>query len=574
VYTGIPHKKFAPPHLSVKKFVETSHRTIVIWKTTMRGSYKFLLSLFLLVSFAGAMGQPHEHESHGMSSEKLGNVSFPTTCSAQVQSEFEIGVASLHSFEYDKATQHFNDVLQRDPNCAIAHWGQAMALYHQLWNTPSESDLAEGWQIVRKGQAASEQSPREKEYIQAMAVFYEPGKQSAQDRATAYSQAMRRLHEGHPSDEEATVFYALSLLAAEPPNDTSLQYAKKAVGLLNGVLATDPQHPGVAHYLIHACDNPGMAQDGLGAAKRYATIAPSSPHALHMPSHIFARLGLWQDDISSNLAAVAAAEHGPSGTEARLHPMDFIEYAYLQTGQDDKARAVEAEAVALKNEGFTRGLEPYYFYVQAHFPALLVLETHDWKGAELLQPIAGANPRIQSITYWAQAVGAGHLGDIAAARAAVHNLDEALEADKKMHPDSPAPPVDTNKNEAHAWLAFAEKDSIGAFQLLKPVIQFQDEVGKGEVELPAREMYADMLLELNHPTEALEQYGLSLKSDPNRFNGLYGAGRSAELADQKTLAGTYYKQLLDNCDQGTGSDRPELQHARRFVDKTASSTIE
>jgi tetratricopeptide (TPR) repeat protein len=542
----------------------------MIWKTIRhRRAYGFLFPLFLLVSFTAALGQQHEHGSHDMSSEKLGNVSFPTSCSSKVQSEFETGVASLHSFEYDNATRHFNDVLEHDPHCAIAHWGEAMALYHQLWNIPSEKDLAEGWQFVQKAQAESEQSPREREYIQAMAVFYKPGKQSAGDRATAYSQAMGTLHEDWPSDEEATVFYALSLLAAEPPSDTSLQSAKKAVGLLNGVLATDPEHPGVAHYLIHACDNPVMAQEGLGAAKRYAMIAPSSPHALHMPSHIFARLGLWQEDISSNLAAVASALHGPSGTEAQLHPMDFLEYAYLQMGQDDKGRAIEAQALALKNEGFTRGLEPYYFYVQAHFPALLALETKDWKAAESLQPIAGANPRVRAITYWAQAVGAGRLGDIAAVRVAVHNLDEALEADRKSHPDSPAPPVDTNKNEAHAWLAFAEKDSAAAFELIKPVIQFQDEVGKGEVELPAREMYADMLLELNRPKEALEQYRLSLKSDPNRFNGLYGAGRSAELANQKTLAGTYYKRLLDNCDLSTESDRPELQHAKRFVAETA-----
>jgi len=317
-----------------------------------------------------------------------------------------------------------------------------------------------------------------------------------------------------------------------------------------------------------------MAHEGLPAARRYAKIAPSSPHALHMPSHIFALLGLWHDDISSNLASVAAAEHNPSGTEARLHPMDFLEYAYLQTGQDEKARAIEAEAVAVRNEGFTRGLEPYYFYVQAHFPALLALETKDWKAAESLQPIAGAEPRVKAITYWVQAVGAGHLRDVAAVRVAVQRIDEVIETDKRNHPGSPVPPVDTNKNEAHAWLAFAEKDCAAAFELIKPVIQFQDQVGKGEVELPAREMYADMLLELNRPAEALEQYRLSLKSDPNRFNGLYGAGRSAELTNQEALATTYYKQLLDNCDQGTISDRSELQHAKKFVAESASAMIQ
>src|ERR1700730_18878894 len=227
----------------------------------------FLCLIFIFASCIVGFAQQHEHEPRATPSVKLGKISFPTSCSSHAQSEVETGVASLHSFEYKNAMRHFEKVLQHDPNCSIAHWGEAMSLYHQLWNIPSEKDLAEGWQFVQKAQAESEQSPREREYIQAMAVFYKPGKQSAEDRATAYSQAMGTLHEDWPADEEATVFYALSLLAAQPPSDTSLHYAKKAVGLLNGVLATDPEHPGVAHYLIHACDNPVMAQEGLGAAK-------------------------------------------------------------------------------------------------------------------------------------------------------------------------------------------------------------------------------------------------------------------------------------------------------------------
>jgi tetratricopeptide (TPR) repeat protein len=318
---------------------------------------RFLCLIFIVISFIAAFAQQHEHEPHAMPSVKFGKVSFPTSCSSQAQSEVETGVASLHSFEYDNAMRHFEKVLQHDPNCSIAHWGEAMSLYHQLWNVPSEKDLAEGWQFVQKAQAGAKTSHRERDYVEAMEIFYKPSKQSAVERAEAYSKRMERLHEDYPSDEEAAVFYALSLLAAEPPNDTSLQYTKKAVGLLNGVFRNDPEHPGVAHYLIHACDNPNMAQEGLPAARRYAKIAPSSPHALHMPSHIFARLGLWRDDIASNLASVAATEHSPSGTEARLHPMEFLEYAYLQTGQGEKARAIEAEAVAARNEGFTRGLE-------------------------------------------------------------------------------------------------------------------------------------------------------------------------------------------------------------------------
>ena len=532
--------------------------------------YGFLYLLLSVTTPNAAFTQQNESHS-GMAAETLGKVSFPTSCSTEVQQEFETGVASLHSFEYDSAMQHFQHVLQRDPNCAISYWGEAMSLYHQLWNPPSKKDLADGWAYMRKAETAENLNSRERGFVEALAVFYKPGNQSPYVRAKAYSQALRELHNHYPSDEEATIFYALSLLAAAPRSDTSLESSRRAVTLLNGALLADPEHPGVAHYLIHACDNPTMAKDGLRAAKRYAMIAPSSPHALHMPSHIFARLGLWQDDISSNLAAVAAAQKNHSATEQRLHPMDFLEYAYLQTGQTDKAREIEAAAVGTENSGFTKGLEEYYFYVQAHFPALLALETRNWNVAKSLQPVQGAKPEVQVITFWAQTIAASRAGDISAARISVRNLDEAVETEEKEHPDSPRPPVDTNRNEAHAWLAFAQKNNAEAFRLLRAVIGYQDKVGKGEVELPAREMYADMLLELNQPSEALEQYRLSLKSDPNRFNGLYGAAHSAELANQPAVAAMYYKQLLANCDRASESRRPELQYAKRFVTQTAGA---
>lgn len=531
-----------------------------------------LAALLLLVSAARIRAQQHD-EHPGEPTERLGKVSFPTSCSAQAQTQFELGLKLLYSFEYDQASTQFVDAEKKDPACAIAYWGQAMSLYHQLWDPPSEGALAEGWKLVQTAEAATESSPREQGYIEAAAAYYKPGKQTPDERAAAYSNAMERLHAAYPSDEEATVLYALSLLGSEPLTDTSLEYKKRAVTILNGVLEQNPDHPGVTHYLIHACDNPSMAPEGLAAARRYAAIAPSSPHALHMPSHIFARLGLWQDDIASNLAAVAAAEHGSFGPAARLHPMDFLEYAYLQIGQDEKARAIETAAVTVKNEGFEAGLEGYYFYAQAHFPALLALETKNWKAAESLTPTPNAEPGFQAITYWAQAVGAGHLGDLPAARTAVHNLDAALAASRKLHPEQQSPPVDTDANEAHAWLAFAEKDSAAAFKLMQPVIQYQDAVGKGEVELPAREMYADMLLEMDRPAKALEEYRLSLKSDPNRFNGLYGAGRAAELSHDAVAARAHYEQLLENCNQGTGSDRPELAHARSVMAEAVDAQV-
>ena len=278
-------------------------------KSCLRGLF-ISAFCFLALNFP-VRAQMHEHEHHSEAPEHLAKISFLTSCSTSVETQFGQGVALLHSFEYEQASKQFRAVAESDPSCAMAYWGQAMTLYHELWDPPSQTDLKEGWNLVEAAEKASEKSPREEGYVAAMSAYYKPGKRTFDERATAYSNSMEKLHNDYPSDEEATVFYALSLLAAEPATDTSLVWAKKAVAILNGVLAKDPDHPGVAHYLIHACDNPHMAAEGLAAARRYARLAPYSPHALHMPSHIFTRLGLWQDDIASNLAAISAAEHGP-----------------------------------------------------------------------------------------------------------------------------------------------------------------------------------------------------------------------------------------------------------------------
>lgn len=519
----------------------------------------------LAVGFCAASAVAHDHEIHRDTTETLGRIEFPTSCPAQIQVSFESGVALLHSFEYDRAASRFGEVSKADPDCAMAYWGSAMSLYHQIWDDPSEADLAAGWQFVQKAGSATEKSPREIAWIEALAVFYKPGTRTVEQRTVQYSEAMSNLHAAYPSDVEAAAFYALSLLAAQPPSDTELIYSKKAVSILNEALDKHPDHPGIAHYLIHACDSPALAQQGVAAARRYAEIASASPHALHMPSHIFTRLGLWSDDIASNLKAKEAAERDGSGVEYRLHPMDFLEYAYLQTAQDDKAKAIEADAVSGTSKGYGHGNEKYYYYVQAHFPALLALETRSWKEAVALRPFAGAEPGYRTITFWAQAVGAGHLRDVSAAKAAVDSLDLDSAAYRKAHPDTPIPPVDVKKNEAYAWLAFAKGDEASAFELLRAAIDYQDRVGKGEVDLPAREMYGDMLIELNRPGEALEQYRLSLKSDPNRFNGLFGAGRSAEALGQANVATSYYRQLVANCEAAAGGSRAGLQHARQYL---------
>jgi len=523
------------------------------------------LALACSILFVVTAAAAHDHDQHGSDMEVLGHVDFATSCAAPAQERFQSGVALLHSFEYDRATRRFAEVSASDPGCAMSYWGSAMSLYHQIWEDPSPEDLAAGWQFLVKAQAAPEQSAREKAWIETLATFYRPDKRTVEQRTAQYSEAMGRLHEAYPDDVEAAVFYALSLLAAEPPTDTDLTYARKAVGILQATMEKRPDHPGIAHYLIHACDSPALAQQGVAAARRYAELAPASPHALHMPSHIFARLGLWNDSITANLKAKDAAERSGASAEYRLHPMDFLNYAYLQTGQDDKAQAIVMDVLAGKKEGYGHGREKAYYYYQAQFPALFALETRNWKQAAGLRAQENAEPGYGGNTFWAQAIGAGHLKNAPAAQAAVLALEADEAAYRKAHADETVPPVNTHLNEAKAWLAYAQGDESTAFELLRAAIAYQDKVGKGEVDLPAREMYADMLLELGRHQEALEQYRLSLQTDPNRFNGIYGAGRAAQALGKNDEAAAYFRQLAENCPPASGPVRAELQTARDFL---------
>jgi tetratricopeptide (TPR) repeat protein len=531
--------------------------------------YSLLLAIAFIFSSPAACAQHPESHHHAEPVEKLGRIAFPTSCAATVQTQLERGVALLHSFWYDEAERQFKDIAEKDPGCAMAYWGEAMSFYHQLWDRPDEAHLKRGWELVQKAEETGKKTERERHYIQGLAGFYRDYDKVDHDkRATAYSERMEKVYKHYPDDNEAAVFYALSLLASEPEADTQLAYPKKAVSILNEVLKKEPDHPGVAHYLIHACDNPKMASLGLPAARRYAEIAPASPHALHMPSHIFARLGLWQEDIQSNLASKAAAEklgHMHASAGSRLHAMDFLEYAYLQIGEDGKAKEIIAESGTVQAADLEQGFSSYLNYVRAHFPATYALETRHWKDAEALHPPAGAEPMHQAITYWARAVGAGHLRDVAGARTAVRQFDTMIEAVKKSPHAYAAKGMQTNRDEAQAWMAFAEGKNEQALGLLRPIAERQDQVGKGEVELPAREMLADMLMEMNRSEDALAEYEKSLKSDPNRFNGLYGAARAAELGHHSEKASAYSAQLLKNCENAANSDRPELAHAKELV---------
>jgi len=502
----------------------------------------------------------HEHSAQGGAQEKLGTVSFPTSCAASQQAAITRGVALLHSFWYDKAEQQFKDVIAADPSCAIAYWGEAMSVWHQIWDRPDAATLARGLSLVQQGQKAGAKTQRERDYLDALAQFYQNGdKASFEVRVAAYSQAMEKLHATYPEDHEAAAFYGLSLLAAAPPRDTTFANQKKALALLNTEAVAVPDNPGVAHYIIHSCDSPQMAADGLVAARKYGQIAPSAPHAAHMPGHIFARLGLWQEDIDANLASVAAAEaSGSHGHE--LHAMDFLNYAYLQVGEDEKAWAI-VQKVNSMDVSMGHDMHEYLDMARAGFPATYFIEMRHWKEAAALQPAKDAKPENAAITYWARAVGSGHLKDAKAAKQNLAKYDAMVAAVKKGPDAYMAKYMDTGRDEIRAWVAFAEGKNDDAAKTMRAVADKQDAHGKGEVEIPAREMLADILLESGHPEQALAEYERAMTIDPNRFNELYGAARSAELTKQTAKADKYYAQLVQNC-SGSGSARPELAKAK------------
>jgi tetratricopeptide (TPR) repeat protein len=524
-----------------------------------------LLSVGIALALTGGSGlwaeETHHHADAG---EKLGTVSFPISCSPAEQQLIERGLALQHSFWFEEAQKQYEEAAQKDPQCAMAYWAEAIGLYRPLAYRPSDSTMKQGWTVIQKAQALHAKTQRERDYIDALAVFYRNDSRDYETRNREYSEAMEKVYRQYPTDDEAAVFYALSLLTWGPDENHPLINPEKAIEILNRVFEKNPNHPGVAHYLIHAADAPQLAPLGLAAAQRYAQIAPAAPHALHMPSHIFARLGLWQDDIQSNLASLEAARHPVAmrvGAENQVHAMEFLEYAYLQIGADTKAEQMVREQAAIGYDQVDRNLVDYLDRTRANSPAMYFLEMRHWKDAADLKPDTKAQPYNQAVTFWANAVAAGHLRNAAAAREAVHQFNAMLNATKRGPQAFRAQHMEVKHDEAAAWFAFTEHRNDEALKLLRAVADKQDLEGKGEVELPAREMLADTLLEMGRPEEALTEYEKSLKTDPNRFNGLAGAAKAAGLVHQPDKAKGYYAQLLKNC-EGQQTDRPELAHAR------------
>jgi tetratricopeptide (TPR) repeat protein len=510
--------------------------------------------------------------------ERLGTVSFPVSCAPSEQGSFNRGIALLHDFWYAEARPQFERILKSDPHCSMAHWGIAMSVFYQIWDRPDEATMT----LARRELAAAQKPPaataREREYIAALYQFFKTGSGGYQARIDSYSTAMRKLYATHPDDVDAGAFYALSLLAAKTPEDTGIEPEEKAMTMLEPLWTKYPDHPGLVHYIIHACDNPTLAPKGLAAARAYGKVAPSGPHAVHMPGHIFARLGLWQEDIAANSASVAASRAAEarheSGWMDQFHSDDFLVYAYLQSGQEQKAASVITEATAAINhyknmpdmspDNFMVGMFPYY---EVKLPIFVDLETRDWKTALALQPVRGAPPVTQTLVYWARSIAAGRLHQADEARRDLAAYDALIvEIRKGTHAYyAEGTGAKIIRGEMLAWSAFAAGNLEKALAEMRESADLQDRVGQGEVDIPAREMLADILLDADRPREALTEYQRSLKYSPNRFNGLYGAGRAAEASGDQASARRYFTALLAATDDGAQSNRPEIAHAKGII---------
>lgn len=538
---------------------------------------------------------PQEHAHLATQGQRLGQLSFPTSCAPAVQEDFERAVAMLHSFWYQAAERAFTTVASEDPSCAMAYWGVAMSRFHQHWEHPSPGDVQVALKALEQAKAVESISERERGYIAAIERYYRNANEVDHlQRALAYEEAMRELRERYPDDPEAATFYALALLgtASSSPPDPVFARQKEAAGILEELLPSHPDHPGVAHYLIHASDYPPLAERGLEAARRYAAIAPDAPHALHMPSHIFTQLGLWHESIVSNRAASAAArEVGWIGEE--LHTTDYLVFAYLQGAQDREAGKIvetlpeRTEELRADDTNYPAGL-----YATAAIPARYAIERRQWEEAAALEVPrdvlrGGSACWAEAPLHLARGLGAVHTGDLEGGRRSVKALEDCRELllgtgepsdteieDSGVNVHLWANRLETQRRAVVASMALAEGREDEALDMLRSAADLEDAGDKPPITpgavVPARELLGEMLLELERPAEALTEFERTLEESPTRFRSLYGAARATELASDLERAQEYYARLLEV----TGSadtERPELRKARGFVAASSSN---
>lgn len=537
------------------------------------------VAMFGVVTLARAQAA-HQHQH--APSEHLGRVNFTVSCSSQARRQFNRAVAWLHSFEYEEAEKAFTEVTITDPRCGMGYWGIAMSNYHPIWAPPTAAELQKGSSAIERAKAVGARTPRERDYITALEAFYKDSdKLDHRTRALAYSAAMAQLHQRHPSDREASVFYALTLIATGMmAHDKSYTNEKKAAQILHRVLAREPQHPGVTHYVIHSYDYPALAHLALPAARSYAKIAPASAHARHMPSHIFTRLGLWPEAIQSNLEAKAAAQayairnRLPGVWDEQIHAMDYLVYAYLQSAQDKQAAGVLDELKKIQRTAPENFKVAYAFTA---IPARYALERRQWREAATLTLPPGTLGTFpwsrfrwaEAHLHFARALGAARMGETAAARQEIESLTAIRQSLIEVKGDYDwAKQVDIERQVASAWLAQAEGQPEAALQLMRAAAELDDATEKHPVTpgsiLPAREQFGELLLVLKQPLAALQEFETSLRNAPNRFNGLYGAARAAQLAADQKRAKTYYEKLLAVCRQAD-QIRPEIKEAKAFL---------
>ena len=518
-----------------------------------------------------------EHQHPAGDPEKLGRVSFSTSCTPAVQKQFQRGVAMLHSFWYEEAERTFNDVARNDPACSMAYWGIAMSYFHPIWDArgPDAAILKKGSEAVERAKAVPPKTDRERDYVAAIEIFYKDSdKLDHRTRVLAYEAAMERVYTRYPDDHEAAAFYSLALLgsAAASPVDKTLGRQRRAGEIAEKVFAAEPNHPGAAHYIIHACDYPPLAAKALPAARAYAKIAPDAPHALHMPSHIFTRLGLWQESIESNTASARAAQkHGM--VSEQLHASDYLEYAYLQMGEDEPAKRVLDQMVANKP-----GLSNYFagVYATAAMPARYVIERRRWSEAAKLEVPSGSPGGklswAEATTYYARALGCAHTGDIEGARQAIQKLEADRDTLTQLQETYWSGQVEIQRREAAGMLASAQGKKEEALDLLRSAADMEDASEKHSVTpgpiLPARELLGEFLLATDKPADALVAFESTLQRSPNRFNALYGAARAAQNAGQREKARLYYSALVEVSDPV--SPRPELRTAKSYLQEVAS----
>ncbi len=509
----------------------------------MRHLKNLLAATAVLVSSLANAGPDDSMHNHP-APEKLGIVHFENSCAKAERRSFDRAVALLHSFAYEAATREFNAIAARDPGCALAHWGSAMTEFHQLWSPPGVDALQLGRNEIGSARRVGARTAREHELIDAAATFFsdtEPANHPA--RAKAYVRAMESVAQHFPRDDEMQILYALALIGTAAPTDTTHPNQKRAAAILEPIYRRQPNHPGAAHYLIHAYDSTELAPLGLPAARAYAKIAPAAPHALHMPSHIFTRLGLWEDSIESNEAARRVAhEQGDVGEE--LHAMDYLTYAYLQQGREDHAAGVVQELRAM---GPMLSRDFKVSYAATAMPVRLAIERRRWNDALNIDPLPGSPPHVAAIVYWGRALAHAKTGQPDPARDDMAKIDDCR-SQAASHGDAYwAAQVEILSREARAWIQQSAGHPEEAESTLRSAAESEDALEKLPVTpgpiVPAREQLGELLLELQRPKEALEALTQSLKEAPRRRAALIAAVRAAELAGDSTAADSFRRLL-------------------------------